>query len=1099
MLNMIFGRSGTGKTQYILDYMCALAECGNENLLLIVPEQNSFSTEKKIIDKIGARLAQNISVLSFKRMADAVFRLSGGFPQKPVNDSLKSVFMSLALKECADNLSLYKNQIGRPDFIPIILNTINEMKSCALTSEVVSGFGAKVNNETLSQKLKDAALISSVYNALLYNAYSDPLDNLTLIYNKLLDKNIFSDSIIALDGFSGFTRQELMIIEVLMCGAKEFFVTLCGSKDDFQNDNDVFRITNETRKVLVDIAKKNSVSVKTPIELKENHRFKNENLAVLEKNIYASKEVPEAYDCDGITIYQGNTVYDECNYVASEIKRLVTEKSYKYSDIAVIARDFSKYSGIISRCFDKNDISYFIENPQPLTQKPLVMYLLSILDAICSSFSSEYIFRMLKTGYSPLSDEEIFELENYTYIWNISGSKWLSPFVQNPEGFKEGFSDADIKRLDYIENARKKVIEPLVKFGDSIKDKTGAEITKQLYYLIESKSVRHKLKSEEERYISQQNTSKLQELDRIWDILIESLERLYFSLADIRLSIKEYTNLVKLYMNTEYISYIPQNVDEVTVGTADRIRTDSPKVVFMLGCIQDEFPKLPTAAGIFTDNERCVLREQGLALYESIKQLAANELYYVYTSISAPTERLYASFYTQSLSGEEYKASSIIREIVSILKINNSGNYISEQNDGRFIRCEQDAFDFLASNFKSNDRLIADLKEYFKNTDRAATIEKIESLLQKKAQSIDSEVVAKKLFGGENINLSASQIEKFYLCPYQYFCMYGLNVKERQKAEINPSEFGTLVHHVLECLLRNNSVDQISELISNGKLKAEIHAILSEYLKKYLGGQDDKTKRFLYGLERIEKGAEILVEHMINELTSCGFDPLCCELKIDYEKNNGDIEPMSITLDDGTTVNVRGKIDRVDEMENNDNYYIRIVDYKTGKKDFKINDINFGLNLQMLIYLKAITENGDKKFNRKITPAGVLYMPAAPNLVSQTDGESEIKKSYAMDGVIIDDNGDMQEIMNKDNMFIKSKTVMTQNELKLCFDKIDTLIIHMVKNLVEGNVSALPVKASNNDACKYCPYSNCCGYENGMDSVDLKDKKYSPVYNAEKV
>lgn len=1099
MLNFIFGRSGTGKTEYILNYMCRLAQNGNSNLLLIVPEQHSFSTEKKIIDKIGARSARNINVLSFSRMADAVFRQSGGFPQKPVNEGMKSVFMSLALKECADNLSLYQNQIGRPDFIPIILNTVNEMKSCALTSDVVSGFGAKVNNETLSQKLKDIALISSVYNALLNNAYSDPLDNLTLIYNKLLENNIFRDSIIALDGFSGFTRQELMIIEVLLCGAKEFFITLCGSREDFRKENDVFRITNETRRAITEIAKKNFISIKTPTELNDNHRFINESLSVLESNIYLSSPVTDSYESNGITIYQGNTVYDECNYVAGEIKRLVTEESYKYSDIAVIARNLSQYKGIINRCFDKNDISYFMENPQPLTQKPLVMYMLSILDAVCSSFSSEYIFKMLKTGYSPLSDEEIFELENYTYVWNISGSKWLSPFTQNPEGFKERFSESDAKRLERIETSRKKVIEPLIKFRDNIKDKTGAEITKQLYYLLESKSVRHKLKSEEERYISEQNTAKLQELDRIWDILVESFDQLYFSLSDIKLTVREYTDLIKLYMNTEDISYIPQSLDEVTVGTADRIRTDSPKIVFMLGCIQDEFPKIPTAAGIFTDNERCVLREQGLALYESVKQLAANELFYVYTSISAPAEKLYTSFYTQALSGEEYKESSIIREIVGIFKITDSDSFIVEHNDGRFIRSEQDAFEFLASNFTSDDKVITDLKDYFKNSDRAATVEKIDSMHQRKALRIDSETVSRNLFGGKNISLSASQIEKFYLCPYQYFCAYGLNVKERQKAEINAAEFGTLVHYILESLLVKYNVEQIHTLICNGELREEIHTILNKYLAEYLGGKDDKTKRFLYGLGRIEKGAEILVKHIITELLSCGFDPLCCELKIDYEKNNGDIEPMTVTLDDGTKVNVRGKVDRVDKMENDGNFYIRIVDYKTGKKDFKINDINFGLNLQMLIYLKAITQNGEKKFNRKITPAGVLYTPSAPNLVSQTSGEKEIEKSYAMDGIVIDDSGEIQQIMNKDGKFIKSKTVMTQKELKLCFDKIDTLIIHMVKNLVSGNVNALPVKSTYDDACKYCPYSNSCGYENGMDSINMKDISRSPVYNPEEV
>lgn len=1100
MLNFIFGRSGTGKTEYIINHLCSLAQNGEDKLLLIVPEQHSFSAERKIIDKIGEKLAHNIEVLSFSRMADAIFRHSGGFPQTPVNDGMKSVFMSLAIRECRDNLSLYQNQLGKPDFIPIILNTIDEMKSCALSSEALSAFSAAANNETLKQKLSDAALLSATYNALLGNAYSDPLDNLTLIYNKLLKDNIFKSSIIALDGFSGFTRQELMIIEVLLSGAKELYVTLCGSKKDFYSNSELFRITNETRKSITQIAKKNFIQIATPIELNKNHRFHNNSLCILEKNIYSYSPVKDENDSAGVTIYQGVTIYDECRFVSSEIKRLVTECGYKYSDIAVIARDLAPYRGILSRAFDKNNISYFMENPQPLTRQPLIIYVLSALECICSGFSSESVFKMLKTGYSPLNDDEIFELENYSYVWGINGSKWLSPFTQNPEGFKDGFSERDKKKLEYLEAARKKFIEPLKEFKENTQSQTGAQITKELYKFVDSKSVRHKLKTDEQRYIDENNTSKLQELDRIWSILIEGFDRMYFSLVDIKMSIKEYTQLIKLYMSSEDISYIPQSLDEVTVGTADRIRTDSPKVVLMLGCIQDEFPKIPVAAGIFTDNERCVLREQGLPLYESIKQLASNELFYVYTSATAAAERLYVSYYTQTITGEERRESSVVREIISAFKITpDSGSYIVEKGDGRFIRSEQDAFEFLASNFNSDEDIIKDLKSHFKRTDKAAVVEKIELMQQKKALKIDDEAVSRRLFGGNDINISASQIEKFYLCPYQYFCTYGLNIKERKKAEINAAEFGTLVHYILENLLKHNTVAEINEMITEKNLKEKIHLILLEYLNSYLGGEADKTKRFLYGLERIEKGAEILIKYIISELISCGFDPMCCELKIDFESNNGDVEPMSLTLEDGTTVNIRGKIDRVDKMEADGNFYIRIVDYKSGKKDFKINDINFGLNLQMLIYLKAITQNGEKAFNRKITPAGVLYMPAAPNLVSQTDGQAEIDKSYAMDGIVIDNGDSLMQIMNKDGKYIKSKNIMTQSELKLCFDKIDTLIIHMIKSLASGDIGALPVKSGNNDACKYCPYANSCGYENGMKSISLKDASQSPVYYNEEV
>ncbi len=1094
MLKLIYGRSGTGKTEYILDYLCSLAKSTDEKLLLLIPEQHSFASEKKILYKIGEELSHRISVLSFKRMTDAVFRQCGGYPQKPVNDGMKNVFMSLALRECCDELRLYKNQANRPEFIPVILNTVNELKSCALSGDDLLKCAAAADNKTLSSKLYDVSIISSVYNALLNQAYSDPLDDLSIIYKRLLEKNIFKDYIIALDGFSGFTRQEMLIIELLMRDANELLLTLCGSKSDFQDGSEVFRVTNETRKRIIEAAHKNSVQIAAPLELEKSMRIKNPALGVLEKNIYSYKPVTEACDCGGITVYQGASVYDECNYTASEIKRLVTECGYKYSDIAVICRNLAPYRGILSRALDKHRISYFMEEPQPLVQKPIISYVLSVLDVISSGFSSEYIFKMLKTGYSQLDENEIFELENYTYIWNISGGKWLSAFTQNPEGFKEGFSEEESSRLNRLERSRIKIIEPLVKFRGGIKDKSGAEITKQLYFLIENEGLREKLREEEKVYIADKNTAMLEELDRVWDILIESLDMMYSSLKDIKPGIKEYADLFRLYLGAEDISYIPRSIDEVTIGTADRIRTDSPKAVFLLGCIQDEFPKAPVAAGIFTDNERCVLREGGLGLYESIAQLSTNELFYAYTAACAPGERLYASFYTQSLDGEERAASSIIREIVGIFKLAGSEHYITEKHDGRFIRCEQDAFEFLASNFSDDSTLISSLKEYFGKTERAAAVQKIDGLLKAAPLEINDSGTAKRLFGNKNMNLSASQIEKYYLCPYNYFCTYGLGLKERKRAEINASEYGTMMHYILEKLLSEYTVAQISEFISNGTLNEKISLIIEDYLQDVLGGAENKTKRFLYSLERIKQGALILIAHIIQELKASEFDPLRCELKIDLEERGGEIEPISIELSDGTKISVRGFVDRVDKLERDGNYYIRIIDYKTGSKEFRINDVDFGLNLQMLLYLDAISKNGEKTFSKKISPAGVLYMPASPSLISRDEGEDSINKSFAMNGVVVNDSPALSEYIDRDGEYISSAFKMSEKELKLCFDKLETLIIHMAKNLIRGKINPLPVKHSKTDACRYCPYSSSCGFDNTKQSNNLSDKKYSPVY-----
>ncbi|MCH5203010.1 MAG: hypothetical protein J1F17_07380, partial [Oscillospiraceae bacterium] len=96
MLNIIKGDSGTGKSTYIVNMLVEMVKKGEEKILLIVPDQSSFETEKTFLDILGPMESLKIKVLGFSRICDYVFSLNGSSGKIPLDEGGKAILMSLA-------------------------------------------------------------------------------------------------------------------------------------------------------------------------------------------------------------------------------------------------------------------------------------------------------------------------------------------------------------------------------------------------------------------------------------------------------------------------------------------------------------------------------------------------------------------------------------------------------------------------------------------------------------------------------------------------------------------------------------------------------------------------------------------------------------------------------------------------------------------------------------------------------------------------------------------------------------------------------------------------------------------------------------------
>ena len=1099
MLRFILGKGGTGKTAYIYDRVRELV-LGGEDVLMLVPDQSTFEAEKAFLEILGAAKCKHVEVFGFDGMCRHVFQRTHTAPQNVIDSGTRAVLMSVALEQLSEKLTLLKSR--RPRAVAdMLLNTLTECKQNGITTAMLRAAAENISDETLSSKLNETALVLDTFDALLSQSYVDPLDNTERLKNILLENNdIFKNQPLFIDGFSGFTKAQLEVVRLLLSRCREVDITLTLDPEGSQNE-ELFMISQMTYDVLKDIAKRDFVDIKAPVKLTQAPRYENEDIAKLEQNVFRHRFKKFETEPKGVTVYSAADLHDECEFVARQIKRLVIERGLRYKDILIICRDEKNYRGILDVILEKYDIPFFMDSRKDVNVKPAVRLIHSIFRLITEGFDREDFLSLLKTRLTYISDKEISDFENYIYIWNLSGKKLCAPFTLNPRGYSDEFKESDKEQLAVCESVRRRIADPLLKFREDIKGKTAGEISILLYELLVELDVPTALSAMYDELEAGVEKGLGAEQIRVWALLMDALDKTVAAVGSLVLSAERYYELLSIQISNIEFSQIPQTLDCVNVTTAQRVRGASQEAAFLIGCCDGEFPATPKASGLFSSYEIKQLLLNDIAISDDFSYIANHETFMAYCAVIAPSQYLFACYPLVDMEGEKKKPSAIISEMIKVypqLKVTDKTDYNGRRDA---MLALTPAFEEYARSLSGGNAELKGLGDFFKAHPRYSSgTEALKRALDRSPFKIENPANARMLFG-ENLTVSASQVEKFSKCRFSYFCCYGLRVRERLKAEINPMEYGTMVHLILERFFTQYSKSEYSSM-TDEELTAFIDKAVGDYLEGYLGGSDTKEKSFLYRLHVLRDNFLLLLKHLIEELCQSDFDVADCELDI-----GKDIPYYTIKLPTGENVAVCGSIDRVDVMHTDNGDYLRVVDYKTGGKTFKLSDILYGLNLQMLLYLCAVKREGAVRYG-EITPAGILYMPAVvPNI--NADGldsgavDKKISDDFKMNGLLLDDvrvikGMDKTEgakyipIKIKNGENVKSDSLATLEQFGKIFQKLNDTVAEMGEKLFGGDIAAAPLKGGA-DACEYCPYDSVCGYRQSA-PVNVFRMKNDEVY-----
>ncbi len=1087
MLRLILGRSGYGKSTRVYEELRRCLREGAKECFLFVPEQISFETERALVYALGSREASCVQIFSFSHMAEKLMNL----PVKVMTDGARLMLMMHALSQMHDRLPSFST--GKPaQKARQFLEMATDCKQSAVSSAMLRDAARNLPKGTLRRKAGEFSLLLEAYDALVDQSGMDEQDMISALAQWLTQTDILVGKDVFIDGFYGFTHAEYQVIEVALVQARSVTVTLCTDHlYDASGGLDRFYTVIETARLLQDAARRHGCPTENPIVLSQPYRFHNDELSTLEATAFTDEQLDTTNlsGDEAVHITLCADVYEECTAVVRDIRCLLRTKNMRANRIAVTARDLSTYIGVLDAALEQAGVPFYIDRRTPVLPETLFIAVLTALHIATGDWRSQRLIRLMKTGLLGFSVSSAARLENYVFTWNISGDRFREEWRSHPREYGAVFDQKDRRELEHLNRLRRRLVEPLMVLSDDLKGQvTGKQYVRAVMKYIHLSRIDRMIARQTAHLTAIGEMGLSQHTSQVWEALMGLLDDMALIFEHTSMNAAQLTDLLQGGASVTDIGSIPQQMDAVQIGQVDRMRFSNPQVVFVLGANEGIFPAVLEENNVFSAVERRQLMDLGLPFRDLCEQHTSFEHFLGYVALSAPSDALFISSLLTLPDGSKGEPSSVCHTVTAHLpQVVPRKARISADD----IETIEDAFERMAEGFYVHSPLSDALAHALLSDDRMRSRIKAMTRITEDAPVAFDDPRKAGSFFGDNMTLSATKVEKFYQCRFAYFCQYGLGAHPRRQAELGTLEFGTLAHFVMETVLPVYVKEGVKN-IHKSRCFADAEAAVRRYVHEEMGGFEDKPGRFLYLLSRLQGVCGQFLWHAVCELRQCAFTPVDYELPISSVHNG--ISPVPLSLSDGTTVRLIGKIDRVDVYRSGGKAYVRVIDYKTGSKKWSLADVVEGLNLQLLVYMLTIWQNGAVRYG-DVVPAGLLYMPSKP-VILQTDGtitQEEIEKKrfkqMHMNGLLIDNEEVLRAMepslqgvfipakRKKSGEWDSSSSVMSLAEFGALGRKARNLLAEMAKSLREGEVDALPLRDATHNACRYCDYRSVCGHE----------------------
>lgn len=1093
MVHFIYGPAGSGKTSTLLKYLESDVKQG-KNAFFIVPEQETVAVERAVISLLPTSAQLNVEVLNFSRLCNRIFRTYGGLSYNFATKPIKSLVMWNTLRELSPMLEEYSaGDVADFSLTKKMLSATQELKAYCISPEKLDRTCSKIEEGSpLYGKLRDISLIYSAYTNQLDEYFSDNHDDITKALEILKNNNFFEGASVYLDSFAGFTKQEFQFIARMGELCDELYIAL-----PLPTPNDASIHLESLRQTALHLKKHLDQRDYDETFLTEIHRTRSEALKHLQSNIWNFEASAFGGDQDGALVcFDCETPYSESEIVASEICRAI-QNGARYSDIAIILRDTQKYRGILDTVLEKYNIPYYMSEKTDLMEKSLSKFIFSALKIKETNWRGTNVIAHLKSGFSDVDpfDADIFE--DYVSTWNINGSKFLGErWTMNPDGYSSRMTERGERILSTANAVKEKLVPSLSLYFARLDASANVkEMCQATVEFLKDSRITEKVRESCSRNLSAGNKKAADEDMKLYSLMLNIFYDLSNTFGDKEFTFDEFSAALLLMFSESDIGTIPTSADEVLIGSASMLRAGKIKTAIVMGLNEGEFPASVKDNGIFTDSDKELLEALDITLSADTNTKTSEELFFVYRALSAPTEKLILTSSALTSDGSNQRRSIVIDRVKKLFPNIPS---IKESSLSPLDR---------VWNYDVAKEVYPQIK-YYKNSDKIKALiceadngssfsQQLDVPLSQKRCTVSPEIV-KALFG-ERLSLTQSRLEKYVLCGFDYYCSYVLGLRESKKAVFQLNDIGTFIHYILEMFMKEISIEGTLNLtLTDEEIDKILKKTVQNYLFELLGEDYAISNRTKHLFIRLNKLSFMIAKNLIDEFKSSDFVPSYFELKVGMGDDG--IKALEFELKDGSKVSLRGIADRVDTYKKDGNVYVRVVDYKTGSKEFSFDDLKEGLNTQLLIYLFSIcraqsdekkTELGCEEGGR-IIPAGIQYLSSNAPVVSLDklcegdEIEKLIQNEFSRSGLLTDDadilhaiNHDLDprivsKIKSNDDGAFVGKSLVSSEGFDEIYDMLSETIIRVAESMRDGIADANPLHKGEKAPCRYCKMKAVC-------------------------
>lgn len=1058
MLTILLGTDWVANRQRVLELITEDVKKGLGGRILMVPELISHDMERRLCAAAGDTASRYAQVLSFSRLVRRVSEEQRLAPEKCLDNGGRLVAMAAASRQLSSKLKSYASVESRPEFLTGLVDAVDEFKRCCITAADLRAAAAQ-SSGSLAQKLEELSLLLDCYDSICAQGKRDPRDQMNWVLEQMECCDFAKDHVFYIDGFPDFTRQHMAILEHLIRTSNQVTVSL--NCDAVNAQQAAFETAGQTAAQLVRLAKQAQVPCKVlTVEPEQMEYLRYVNQKLFQGKIEAREELAQVLE-----LWRSETQYDECLVAAEKIRDLVMA-GCRYRDISVVCPDPGSYRGVLELAFHRCGIPLYLSGTEDILQKTAISTLLMALDAALDGFEQGTVLRYLKSALSPLDPQTCDLLENYAIVWGIRGSKWHQEWNLHPRGLGQEWTGEDRQRLDALNRARQQGIGPLVRLRDSFRAARNlAQQVEGVCVFLEEIDLARRLEELAAQADGMGDNAAAQELNQLWEILTGALEQLYDVLGNTAWEQEAFRSVLRLLLSQYDVGTIPPVLDAVMAGSVSAMRCQQVRHLFVLGAQEGCLPGYAGSAGILTDQERTELRRLGVPLTGGAMEGVAAEFSEIYGVFCGAREKIHVS----CPAGQ---SAFVYRRLCDMLGMKEEPVLSAGLGAAASDRWEAGAY-LARWNLEETAKTLG-VTEGFREAK-----EKAEYSLGR----IGKEQI-RSLYG-THLNLSASRIDQQAECRLGYFLRYGMKAQERRELTVDPAEFGTYVHAVLE-----ETGKEIQAMGGWHQVTLEdtlniAHRHSENYAKERFSQLDSERLQYLF--QRNGQELDAVVEELWKELSQAGFEPLAFEL--DFGK--GAAMPEVHTPGKHMDASLRGFVDRVDRWKDELRSYFRVVDYKTGKKEFDYCDVYNGVGLQMLLYLFALERGGEALLGKPCFGAGVQYFPArfpmvrAEGRLTPEEAECERSKQTRRSGLILMDDDVLQAMEPGDQFRILdckrkadgtvSGDVATREQLALLEEYVFRVVGELVDQIASGDVSPNPyTRGSAHNACRFCPYEPVC-------------------------